>query len=190
MSAAAAAAAGDEGKPIPLASLSVEELTRIHQRTQEVCKSHRAQVKDELTFTLHSPVCCVAQDIENLTHSMETLAAVVEKFAVGRQSLSAMTPENEGRKCLVPITESVCPTLACSSKAADKSASVITALLVLFTFMLTAVCGSNAGAHGHRACRRRRTALCHKGLQHTHAHKKSSSKSTTLTSACVDGADD
>ena len=48
------------------------------------------------------------QDIEHLTQSMETLAAVVEKFARGRESLSAMKPENEGRKCLVPITDSVC----------------------------------------------------------------------------------
>jgi len=38
---------------------------------------------------------------------METLATVVEKFSRGRQSLAAMTPENEGKKCLVPITASL-----------------------------------------------------------------------------------
>lgn len=39
---------------------------------------------------------------------MNTLATVVEKFSRGRQSLAAMTPANEGKKCLVPITSSVC----------------------------------------------------------------------------------
>ena len=57
----------------------------------------------------------VAQDIENLTHSMETLSVVVEKFSRGRQSLAAMTPENEGKKCLVPITASVCSARAWTS---------------------------------------------------------------------------
>lgn len=68
-------------KAIPLASLSIQELSMIKQRTEE--------------------------DIANFTESINALSEVIERFMLSRDSLEILRPENKGKAVLIPITSSV-----------------------------------------------------------------------------------
>ena len=68
-------------KAIPLASLSIQELSTIKQRTEE--------------------------DIANFTDSINALSEVIERFTLSRDSLAILNPENKGKDVLIPITSSV-----------------------------------------------------------------------------------
>ena len=68
-------------KAIPLASLSIQELSTIKQRTEE--------------------------DIANFTESINALSEVIERFTLSRESLVILNPENKGKDVLIPITSSV-----------------------------------------------------------------------------------
>ncbi|ELR22828.1 prefoldin, alpha subunit [Acanthamoeba castellanii str. Neff] len=76
-----AAPGGQQGQPIPITSLSLEQLSNLKQQFEE--------------------------EAQTLAASLQKLKTAGQRFLDSKDSLAALTPETNGREVLAPLTSSL-----------------------------------------------------------------------------------